>query len=176
MIAGGLPADKKVGELKRDISLRDFLFKSISWLELIISNNLQDPNELLIKQIIVAHLKLAQGSLTSGDLQELRDFPVFLVKYVFDFEWHQKSPLKLDGIFGGCTDQQLKTEASSQLLFLVANLAECDTGRRNVLLLQSLCYEQGVYRSVNQECVFFNFPMPIVKIFKSTGKMKNQKW
>ena len=134
MIAGGLPADKKVGELERDISLRHFLFKSISWLELIISNNLQDPNELLIKQIIVSHLKLAQGSLTNGDL------------------------LKLDGMFGGCTDQQLKTEASSQLLFLIANLAECDTRRRNVLLLQSLCYEQGVYRSVNQEWGFLNSP------------------
>ena len=78
MIAGGLPADKKVGELERDISLRHFLFKSISWLELIISNNLQDPNELLIKQIIVAHLKLAQGSLTSGDLLKLRDSSLFV--------------------------------------------------------------------------------------------------
>ena len=125
MIAGGLPADKKVGELERDVSLRHFLFQSTHWLDMVIANSLQEPNELLIKQMIVCHLKLAQQSLASGDL------------------------LKLDSMFGGCSDQQLKIEASCQFLYLLASRADVDARRRNVLLLQSLCYEQGVYRGVN---------------------------
>lgn len=126
MIAGGLPADKKVAELEKDISLRSFLFKSCQWLEVVIENNLQDPNELLVKQVILCHLKLDSSSLTSSDL------------------------LKLDGMFGGCSDLQLKNEASSQLLFLISNLPEVDSRRQNVILLQSLCYEKGVTRTSNQ--------------------------